>query len=349
MNPTITKNLLAASVFLTKPNDKLATLDVYNKTNRSVVNSIQDIARLFNVDSTNIMRGGALISQAFPALQSVAGGLSINVDNLTARISSLSKTVSSALSQAGAGIAGAIGSIKLPDSVYSVINGVKSEISSVNITGLNQLTGLVQNITGNRTLMQAVDPTAEASLYLGIISEATRNGIPNSYNSVLSQLTDPTVKGLVSNNAVNYAIQSSDTRMLSSIVGNSSTGSLLNLGINIVQAFSSNYRSNYGYDEINSTQEFSDLTTTYTQIDPNWNTTTVTEAGSSTTVIDISSIVGATSDFEEKLLAYLKFRDNASDQQNMMALATKFGKTTVDIELKKMLPYMVLQPVTQTA
>lgn len=353
MDKSLSKKLLSDSVFMTKPTDSLATLDVYTKNNREIVNKIQDINRIFDVDSTNIMKGGALVTESFPVLSSKTGeSLKINSENLTARISSISRTVSSSLGGLSSGIMGGIkntiGDIKLPDQVYSIVDGVKSTVSSVDFSGLAEVTNVIQNITGNTELMSLVDPNAEASLYIGLISEASHMGIPDSFSSVVDNLTNPDVKGLVMKNVLSYAIDNSDVRMLSSMVDVDDEGNLHFSLDNVIQEFSSKYKQGFGFDKKEQVEEYALLRSTFYNMYPDWDKKSVINNGGSTDILDISKLTRSSKDFKESLLSYLNFTDEPNSDEVMMALIKVFGYTTVERELKSMFPYLIISKAVHT-
>lgn len=346
MARSLSKNLISPSVFMTKPNDALATLDVYTKNNGQIVNKIQDIARMFDVDSTNLMKGGAIISKHFPVITKLTDSygqtLKVNTENLVARISSISKNVSSSISQLSDSFGKTISELPLTQQVYSVVDGIKSRVGNVDLSGLKPIVSTIQEVVGDRDLMQLVDLDAETALYVGLISEASNNGIANSFKSVVGSLNDPYVRNSVIRNALPYAVNTSDVRMLQSIIeGDFSRNSLLD-NTSLITDFSRRYKSGYGYGENEDNVEFNDLYNTYYQIHPEWNKKTLVIDDNEEEVFDISKITDSSAEFKQSLLNYFKNKDQANEDELFMTLATVFEKTTVDEELKKMLPMLVL-------
>ena len=346
MAKSLSKSLLAPSVFKTKPNDKLATLDVYSKNNTEIVNKIQDIAKMFDVDVTNIMKGGAIISKNFPivnkALGQVNDVLKVNTDNLVARISSISKNVSSYVGQLGDNFSKTISNLPIAQEVYTVVDGVRSRVGEVDFSALKPIVNTIQEITSDTGLMQLIDLDAETALYVGLISEATNNGISDGFGAVVEVLDNPIVRNNVIKNVLPFAINSSDVRMLESIINSDLSKSSILDGIGLISDFSRRYRSGYGYSRNESHIEFDTLYRTYRKIHPEWNLKTVLVNGSEETILDISKITDSSEDFKSSLLNYFKIKDEVDEDDLFLTLATEYGKTTVEEELKKMLPMLVL-------
>lgn len=344
MATSLSKQLLSPTTFRTGINDNLATLDIYNKNNTNIVNSIQSIGRLYDVDLTNVMRGGALISRHFPIINKIGGEanqlVSVNTNNLIARISSISKNISSSVSSMGSGFLDSVKNSGAMQSVYTVVDGIRSEVTKVDLSSLKPIVKTIQEVAGDPALMGLVDRGSESALYIGLISEASRHGIPNSFSSVVGGISDLSVRNNVIQNVLPYTVTNSDVRMLQSIAMND-TSSMSFLGkISVLRDFISRYRSGFGYNKNESYTEFSDMYSTFNAIHPDWNKKTITNAGADTTILDLSKITAGSADFKESLENYFKINENDTDL--LMILGSVFKKTTVEDELKKMLPLLVL-------
>jgi len=344
----LSKKLLAAPTFKTGPNDQLATLDVYNKNNAQIVNKIQDIAGIFNSDSTNIMRAGAIISKNFPVITNKVGDLiSVNKENLVARISAISRTVSSKVSELGDSFTSGIKDVPLFNEVYTAVGNVYSKVTDVDLGALKPIVSTIQDLAGDANVMQLVDRDSEAALYIGIISEASRNGIPDSYSGVVSLLDNPTVRNTVIRNVLPYAIDTSDVRMLASILDSDTSSMALLSSLDLIRSFSQKYKSGYGYGENEEYLSFESLYASYNKINDIWNKKTVIENGEEKTILDLSKIMDSSNDFKMSLLNYFKIKED--DPDVMLSFINAFSKTTVEEELKKMLPMLVLHDTSHFA
>ncbi len=342
MAQTTSNKLLAKSNFVAGINEKLAVVDVYTKQTRDVVNKIQSIANMLDTDLTNILRGGGIIDAAFPIIDKVTGGqLTINAENLVARLSGFSKSVVSQVKSLGTDFANKLGDIKVFNDVYSTIDGVVSKVSSTTYEGLDSVARLVTDITGDSNLLKITDKDATAALFIGLIKEASDKGIPNSFKAVVDNIGDNTVLNRVIENILPDAISRSDIKMLASIKDWDTSSITKILDIDLIDKFAKEYKFGLGFDDNDSLLAIGELINTFDNIKDTWKSFNASEGGVITRLPNASTIAQGSKDFKEGILNYIRENENLSDDDKLLALGTVFDYSDVNRQLAWLFPFNV--------
>jgi len=351
MASNISKNLLAASTFITSPNNALATLDVYTKSNSSIVNKIQDIALKFDPDIANILKGGSYISSQFPVIEKTASQLlTVNQDNLIARISAISKPISSSIKSLTSGFTQGVQnlakSIGIPDDVSVLVNDIAMKVRGVDFQNLQSIAGLIQEVSGNSNAFTVNDQAAFSGLVIGIAQEATNNGIPNSLDALAPAITSQGVMNDVVSNLLPVILQNSDVRMLKTLVDNDSSNYTRLLDQTYIEQFIKGYKFGFGFDEGEENTEFRMMMDCFDRIDPDWDKKTILENTAQYEAIDLTKIVDGSKDFQSGLIQDIMINNPGAitddPDEIFMALSTVFKPTDVYTEIKTLLPYNVI-------
>lgn len=342
MAKSISRTLLAKPNFVAGINDKLAAIDVYTKNNRNIVNKIQDIAQLFDVDLSNILRGSKFIEDAFPVITNVTNNLiEINKENLVARIAGLSRSIGGSIRTLGSDFEDKLRSYEPLDQVYSKVGEIISQIRDVSYEKLSDISELVSNITGNTEFFTIEDKDAASAMFIGLIKEASANGIPDSFSSVISAIHDRDVLNNVINNVVPVAIDRSDVRMLKSIVESDDSNLVRMLGQDTIKKFTAKYVFGNGFGENQQVEEFRMLKETFDSINELWNRKIVFEMGSEVEIADATIITTASPDFQEGLINHIKTNENLDLNDKLLAVGTLYRQEDVDKALAHLFPFHV--------
>jgi hypothetical protein len=115
-----------------------------------------------------------------------------------------------------------------------------------------------------------------------------------------------------------------------------SPGSLLMNNPNVIKDFSSSFKLPEGSTANDSNRNYTDLMTSFNSANPNWDTCTrETETGSDT-ITNLSSIVGASPDFNQTISNGITLTGDVSKQD--LLLAPAFPVTSVSEELATNFP-----------
>lgn len=338
-------NLLAIPNFVAGANDALATIDVYAKTTRNVVNKIQDIAKLFDVDLTSILKGGDLLAQAFPLIKSIKDGLiQLNPENLVARLTGLAKSIGGAIREMGGEFIDKLVNLDVVKDVYARVDGVISKIKDVSFQSLSAISQMVTDITGDPNLFKIQDKAAAAALFTGLIKEASSKGIANTFKAVVSKITDPQVLNSVIANVLPDTIKSSDIQMLRSIVSSDGNKITKLLDSRLLDKFATGYSFGLGFEPKDVQKAFTEVRETFNLIDPLWNRykNITSDINVDTVLADVSLITKASKDFKDGLMSYIKQNHTELETEDkLLSLGTVFNTHGVESELKQLFPFQI--------
>lgn len=339
----IVATLLATPNFIAGVNDKLAAIDVYAKNTKAVVNKIQDIAKLFDVDLTSLLKGGDAIAQAFPLIKSVKDGLiELNKENLVARLTGLSKNVANAVKQMGGEFFDQLGNVQLIKDVAATVDGVTSYLKDVSYASLSAISDLVSQVTGDPTLFRIQDKEAAAALFTGLIKEASSKGISNTFKAVVSKIKDSDVLNSVIANVLPDVIDKSDVRMLASIVQSDGSKVTRLLDSRLIDKFASKYSFGLGFEPSKVQQAFKEVRETFDLINPSWNRYITPVQNGIARLANATVITQASADFKKGMLDYIKLNNqDLPTEDKLLSLGTVFDSVSVDVELQKRFPFHV--------
>lgn len=347
MSKTISSALLAKSTFVSGINDKLIALDVYTKDNKNIVNKIQDITKAFDVDLTNILKGGDFIESNFPIIKDIKGELvNINVDNLVARVASSIPDVTGTLRSIGDGVLGKIKEYAPLQEVFTTVNGIATQVKEAAYTGLADVSKMIGEVTGNVDIFKVIDKDAVSAMYSGLIKEASALGIPDSFSAVVSSISDNKILSNVIKNILPTVIGETDVRMLQSIVGADISKITRILDTDLIGKFVKGYSFGNGFGEGEEQAQFKMAKESFDSIDELWNKKIVPEMGVEAFISDVSKITSSTTDFKEAILGYIKQEPMLEITDKLMSIGTLYKEVDVESEIAKNFPFFAKADVT---
>lgn len=349
---------LAKSIFSRTPDESTVVEDVYKKTTSEVVNSFQDISKtglelgkqfgfLSNVSSGNLLK---LASD---------GMLSLNTESLTDKIAgAFSDEYSKAKSLVGDVLSGktsvidtikgttnsVTGLLRKASDVYYTVNGVVSTVKNGNVSDLRGIVNTINQVT-NRTSIALSANGALGGIMTSLIGEAGALGIKDAFGIVAAGVkdsTDITNKGQLiyqmATGSLPGAIARGDLRSVASIVDHLGNGAASMLNPSAVKQLARTDKTQYTSSEIRgSNGQFYEYQGAYQRIDPNWNKSSWTPAGSSTQIRDLSNLMGASSQVKDIFTTGSLMSTNVSDK--LYAALKVFNKPkSVDEEILRRYP-----------
>lgn len=342
MAKSISSTILAKPNFVAGINNKLIAVDVYKKNNTSIVNKIQDISKLFDVDLSNVLKGGKYIESAFPIIKSVSGNLiEINKDNLIGRMAGLSKGIGGSIKELGGGFVDKIKNVEILNQVYTKIDGISTQVRGTSYDGLSSVSELISNVTGDPKLFTVQDKDATTALYTGLIREASSRGIPNSFKAVVGKIEDPVILNSVISNILPDTIKTSDVRMLRSIVGSDNTNVTRLLDPGLIGKFAKGYEFGKGFEENQQDTEFAMMLESFEVIDGKWSRKEVKETNLETLIADATKVSSSSTDFKEGLLNHIKINENLPLEDKLLSLGTVYNQDDVNMSLSYIFPFNV--------
>lgn len=337
---------LAKPTFLSGAQDDLAAADVYKRTTGTVINRIQSLIGMEDIDLSAVLRGGDFLLKQLPIITGLTAGgtLTLNKENLVARLvatsSSLSRSISSLTGDLSNSMVATIGA-NLPNAneVYSKVGDVVSQVSASALSSVSSLGAMIGQITGNANLYSIVDKDAMVGLYTGVIREATRFGLPDSFGALMTAQTDPYILNRVAAQVLPQLINSSDTAGISSMATRLPSGALTMSYPGALNDFTAKYTSPRGATDAFRVTEFQKVVGTYDQVQDGWNSCRRPTSGGAVVAVDVTRLQGGTPSFKNLIAAGVMATTDPNTK--LYALASVFAPTTVDRQLREQFPRTV--------
>lgn len=353
---------LANPGFLTGPGDNLATVDVYSGTAAGIINSIQSLAARYDVNLIGMLRAGAAAAQLLPLVQGVANGqLLMNPQATIARILTASNTlvqaatggtINSAFSALSPSIQSSIGSsAQVVGSVQTSVGGVVSSIANGAIGDIQSLGKLINSFSASSPFLM-IDNQALGGTAAGVINQCANLGVSGVFQSMVSQITSPTVLSAIVKQTLPNLVRAGDLASLQSLASVAGPAGIAAVNPGVISQFVQTYNRTTSGNVTQATPALD--STTYTQMmsvfntaAPSWNVCTRTSSGTDDNAIDLSSMIGGTSDFNSALAAGVA--NTADPDEQLYGLATTCPATDVDTLLKNMYPGSYIDPALRTS
>lgn len=337
---------LATPSFVAGAKDELATADVYTQTQETVINSIPEEGEAgFDEGELLGLRGGkAMLGEASLKLKSALP--SVNLGELGARVQNAASEVTGGMrDMTGAGSEVLLGDIgaSLPqyEDITTTVGDATAPIApGASFTDVKAVGGMIGGLSGDPSSFTLNDRGALVGTLSGVISSATKLGIPNAFGEVMKYQGMSTSNAAVDKRAINQiaarvipdVLRYSDLSSLSSIAQTATAGALRMLNPNLVGDFASGYRAPANTRVSDHGRTYNSATTTFTQIDPNWN-----QASRGGQMLpSITSMQGASKDMQKVFQVGALLSTVPADK--LQLLAARFRPQTVDQSLKERYP-----------
>ncbi len=312
-------NVLAKPSFLTGPNDKLATVDVFSGTAAGIVNSITSLAAKYDVDLIGMLRAGAAAAQVIPLVQGIANGnlllnpqaaiarlltasnvltAAVGANPVTSAFNALSDGLQSTLSEAG----------QVMGQVEATVGGVVSTIMNGAVSDIQGLGGLINGFAGASTFL-LTDNQALIGMAAGVINAAAKYGITGAFGAMVSQITNPHILNGIIRQTMPNLVVTSDLTSLQALVGAAGPAGISSINPSFLSSFTTTYNrnasgaSNAQSTPVSDAATWNSIQSCYNAANPGWNYATRAGDSSAQSTIDLSSLQGGTDDFNSNLAA----------------------------------------------
>jgi hypothetical protein len=357
-------NKIAGPSFVTGPNDKLLTVDVFTGSASGIVNSIESLAAKYDVDLIGMLRAGAAAAKLLPVVEGLVNGkLLLNPQAAIARLLTASNTLVGAVGgsslnsvfntlssgvQAGISEAG-----QVLGSVEATVGGVVSTIANGAISDIQSLGGLINGFANSSGAFMMIDTQALAGMAAGVINQCAQYGISGAFQQMVSNITNPRVLNSIIAQTLPNLVGASDINGLQALANVANVVGITAVNPQMLSSFTTGYsRSASGsYQQSSPNQD----ATTWTQIsdcygtaDPTWDSYQRTGDASGDPSIDLTSLQGGTDDFNSTLAAGVFSAAPADTTTPLYALATVYPAQPVDTQLKSMYPNTYIDPALRS-
>lgn len=348
-------NLLAKTVFSSGPDDVLAALDVYDKLDSKVVNSIQQLPDEDKFGK-EIEYAGVPLEKDLPALVLPDGnfGKPIELDPkiLTERMSGtdnilqgLFRELSVAVKN-GSLMRGIKGGSK--NGITGLLGGIVRKIIPGKLKDAKVISSMISQFSGGNYSMTFTDKGGTSALISTLTSVGSSMGLPKVFSTLAGGVTDKSILLNAAQQLLPSVIKSGDTGVLKDMLTTSVGKDIPGLSPNLFKSVLTNFSIPESTKQKNLSLEYDSISSSFNAIDINWNKVL---KGS---IPIISGLVSPKNSDFIKILSAKVFSQHKpipavvngiaptmpvhNETEKFQMLMKRFEVTTVDKELKKALP-----------
>lgn len=244
-------SLISLPVFVSGPDDELATVDLYKATG-SLVNDIRDISEVFKADALDALKGGNTLLNAakfdiIKGFDQATAGIMLDTDSLVKGLISTNPGMVSALRTLPSLMQGELTKVSGLSEIAGTFNGIKAQITKASLSTINGLGALINGISGANLPFNFTDKKGLAQFSASLIIQATKVGIPGVFKAFVSQITDKKVLRNIVGSVASQAITNSMTDLLKDISSSPASRILAKvtggLALRYIRDYTSPYKS----------------------------------------------------------------------------------------------------------
>lgn len=243
-------SLLSTPVFVSGPDDKIATVDLY-KADGKLVNEIRDISDQFKAAEVESLKGGNTLQDAVKATlvrDTSAGnlGIQLDTDSLVKGLLAVNPGMVSALRSLPASLQGELTKVKGYSDIAGTLGGITSQISKANLSTVNGLATMINGISGASLPFDFKDKKGLIQLSVSLIIQSTKVGIKGALKPFIDNITDKRIiRGIVAGVA-SQAITNNMTDLLkdaaTSTIGRVIVKTAGGVSLQILQGYADEHR-----------------------------------------------------------------------------------------------------------
>lgn len=243
----------ARPVFSSGPNNSFATMDMAAAKAGGILNSVQDLAKKYDVDLASVIRGAQQAAELLPLFTTKGSGFVTNKGNLMSRIISANKQISGLISR-GAAIAGFDENVFSSylgtenGDVFAKVGDLVQRVAYTDFKSMSDIGYLINDLAteadpnaGNLFKMDDQDSTV--AFLVGTIREATQYGIPNSFSTLSATIQNSSTMNRVIDGVLPDAIAASDLDMLIDMANSRSRDSVIHRYPDVLRRIGDSYKS----------------------------------------------------------------------------------------------------------
>lgn len=295
---------MAQPTFLSGPNDKLATVDVYSQQSSTAINNRPDSWAAVNFGSVGSLLGGKSLLGGLPLAGGASSLLKAGVTGLTDRLGITNPLVSKAISALTPIATKALekslpmGKINAAISAVGSVDRVMDMAKSGNIMGV---VGSVNNLAQMAGVpgIQIKDPKGMIALGQGLVTQGIQNGVPGVLTTLKNSNMIPNTAAMnaIVKGVLPAVIQKGDIGVLKEIT-TVATDSLVSIKDNTLSEFCKYYPAPDTPKSPGQYQsEFGDIQNSFQTINADWLTDKATIEGG----LSHSMLIDASPEFKKTI------------------------------------------------
>jgi hypothetical protein len=345
---------LAKTTFLSGPDDKLATIDVYKKSDSTPVNSIQVLENLsFDVNSLNSLLSGKG-SKLIPVLKLL--NKSKSLDQISSRLfgGNVSlKSLYSDLSSAAKNSLGLTGNLQ--DKITATFKGLQSDIKIDGFNDAKAIGGLVNEFTNKAYTGSFKDFGGITSLVTNLTRQGAELGLPKVFSTLATYVADDKILASAAGQLLPFASSKGDMNLFLDIASSTIGKQIKGINPGIINAMIKTFRMPAGMDQRQSGPYYNTVNTSFRGVNPTWNKY---KKPSGATILAGLAIAGAPSFIkllksgvmseppviptpENAVGPFTRATAEAMDSQFLLAMS-KYVPVDVNAQLKELVPRVMV-------
>ena len=255
--------LLSLPVFVSGPDDKVATVDLY-KASGKLINELRDISDQFKATTLDALKGGnTLLDSVKSTLEKdfSAGelGIKLDTDSLIKGLISINPGMVSALRSLPTTLQGELTKVKGFSEIAGTLGGIVSQVSKANLSTVNGIVTMINGISGANLPFNFTDKNGLAQLAISLVIQASKIGIKGVLKPFLDFITDKNILKRIVLGVIAQAIPNNLTDLLRDLATSNMSRALSKstsgLALQILQNYFSNPKSSISqrYDKYDTT------------------------------------------------------------------------------------------------
>lgn len=329
---------IAAPTFVSGPDDKLNTIDIYKINNSQVINSVQDIIRKYDptlakslagvnkVDISNITKSILNNTNVTGQRKQLLDRVLVNNPALSATIRTMDKDLQDAINK---GLNVGLGGVK------TSFNNITSNIKFDDVLKSQQLSEMIKSITGSPVGQFVKDTAAEVNGYTSVIKNALGIEMSGVTKVIVDTISDRTVLTLMARELMPDMLKYTSIHELFSLSEALGNGQLLKVTPQLLRLLSRTFGNNQSLATYKALT-YLDVIATFNSVYPGWNTYIRKTSTGDEVCKDISVMVGGSA----RLISLVKTGALKSSDQNQKCqlLVQYLSRKTIDQQLKEQYP-----------
>ena len=339
---------LAVPSFVAGTSDeKLNTPDIYTLEKSTSLPFIDDLKGFFSGDfnlKEMFGKASSFIKTNLPLIKSVIknGREIMKKGSLASRLGAAGNLFNTGMGALPESMTSGIKSfIKENEKAFAVLGDVTKRIDGTNLKDIRSLGNLVNAVAQKNDLFKVDDKSSMVGICSGLVTECTRNGIPNSFGELSKVLGSSELVRDLAKQVLPESIKIGDIDLIKDIskVIPQDVGKYVTK--DVVQQFLSNVKIPKSLKKNDLKETFDSMKTSFSKMDSTWKRIARDISNNKTKeVINGTSIIKANEDGKKLISVGIINSDKTEDQ--MMAVGLIHPSISVDESLFKMYPTMAL-------
>lgn len=346
-----TSGNLGKATFLNGPKNDLKVAGLYEKSGlKDVVNSIQEKGKEYGINFSEIVKGGKDLAKLWPIVKDIQGGGDAGdiLNRLMANSGKIGELAKPLLNKLPEGFTTSASNLynEYKDTIVKVGN-VARTVASSDLSSIDGIAKMVNKISGDPNGLFIEDQDGIAAFTVGLIHDATKYGVPNSFDAVANTIENSDLMMKVCNGVLPIAVEAGDIRMLRSINQKMGQGNLLSVAPGILSDFNERYSSPLLQDTQELLGDFNVLMETYKEINVDWKyrARVSNETGTTDNILNGMVLVDSSEDMKTLFEAGAVASPEGTEEK--LLLIAQGRESNVYMDLRRMLPLTQLLPVQQ--